>query len=112
MFLCNYFRGEPINRTEIEVRVGKLNGKAAGKDEVTGKMVKGGDMGMEWIWKLRNMAFESGVVPQDWRSAVIAPPYKGTGNGTECKNYKGISLLIRHGWKIYRNISGQSPWSD
>ena len=27
---------EPIRRTEVEVRVGKLkNGKAAGKDEVT-----------------------------------------------------------------------------
>ena len=32
----NYFGGEAIRRTEVEVRVGKLeNGKAAGKDEVT-----------------------------------------------------------------------------
>ena len=39
----NYFGGEPIRRTEVEVRVGKLkNGKAAGKDEVTGEMIKGG----------------------------------------------------------------------
>ena len=30
----NYFEGEPIRRTEVEVRVGKLkNGKAAGKDK-------------------------------------------------------------------------------
>ena len=33
------------------------------------------------------MAFESGVVPKDWRSTVIAPLYKGKGNRTECKNY-------------------------
>ena len=33
----NYFRGELIRRMEDEVRVGKLkNGKAEGKDEVTG----------------------------------------------------------------------------
>ena len=33
----NYFGGDPIERTEVEVRVGKLkNGKAAGKDEITG----------------------------------------------------------------------------
>ena len=33
----NYFRGEPIRRIEVEVRVGKLkNGKTSGKDEVTG----------------------------------------------------------------------------
>ena len=32
-----YFRGEPIGRAEVEVRVGKLkNGKAASKDEITG----------------------------------------------------------------------------
>ena len=48
------------------------NGKATGKDEVTGEMIKGGnDMVVEWIWRLCNMAFENGVVPEDWRSAVI-----------------------------------------
>ena len=36
----NYFGGEPIGRTKVEVREGKLkNGKAAGKDEVTGEMI-------------------------------------------------------------------------
>ena len=35
----NYFGGEPIRRTEVEVKVGKLkNGKAAGKDEITGEI--------------------------------------------------------------------------
>ena len=34
----NYFRGEPIGRAEVEVRVGNLkNGKAPGKDEITGR---------------------------------------------------------------------------
>ena len=37
----NYFGGEPIGGAEFEVRVGKLkNGKAAGKDEITGVMIK------------------------------------------------------------------------
>ena len=39
------------------------------------------------------MAFERGVVPEDWRSVVIVPLYKGNGDRTECKNYRGISLL-------------------
>ena len=30
------------------------------------------------------MAFESGDVPEDWRSAVIVPLYKGR-ERTECK---------------------------
>ena len=39
----NYFRGELIRRTEVEVRVGKLRkGKVAGEDEATGEMIKGG----------------------------------------------------------------------
>ena len=63
----NYFGGEPSGRAEVEVRVGKLkNGKAAAKDEITGEMIKGGgDRVVEWIWRLCNMAFEIGVVPED-----------------------------------------------
>ena len=77
------------------MRVGKLkNGKAAGKDEITGETIKGGgDRFMDWIWRLCNMGFESGVVPEDWRSAVIVPYNKSKGERTECKNYRDISLL-------------------
>ena len=34
---------------------------------------------VEWIYMLYNMAFESGVVPEDGRSAVFVPLYKGKG---------------------------------
>ena len=42
-------------------------------------------------------------MPEDWRSAVIAPVYKGKGEKSECKNYRDISLLcvVR---KIYAGI--------
>ena len=40
----DYFGGEPIRRTEVEVRMGKpKNGKTASKDEVTGEIAKDGD---------------------------------------------------------------------
>ena len=45
---------------------------------------------------------ESGSVPEDWRSAIV-PLYKGEEEGTECKNYRGISLLNVVG-KIYVGI--------
>ena len=101
----NYFGGEPIRRTEVEVRLGKLkNGNAGGKDEVTGEMMKGGsNKVVDWLWRLCNMAFESGVVPEDWRSAMIVPLYKGKGEITECSNYRSISLLSVIG-KIYAGI--------
>ena len=39
------------------------------------------------------MAFESGIVPENWRSAVIVPLFKGKGERTKCSSYRGISLL-------------------
>ena len=90
---------------EVEVRVRKLkNRKAAGKDEVMGEMIKGGgDSLVDWIWRLCNMAFESGFVLEVLRSAVIIPLYKSKGERTECSNYRGISLL-RVVVKIYAGI--------
>ena len=39
----NYFGKEHIGRAEVKMRVGKLkNVKAAGKDEITGEMIKRG----------------------------------------------------------------------
>ena len=62
------------------------NGKAAGKDEVTGEMIKGGgDRVVDWIWRLCNIAFDSDVVPEDKKSAVIVPLYSGKGMRTECR---------------------------
>ena len=49
------------------------------------------------------MAFESDVRPEDWRSAVIVPLYKGKGERTECKNYRGISLFSVVGF-LYTGI--------
>ena len=47
----NYFGGEPIGTDEIEVRMGKLkNGKATGKNVITGEIIKGGgDQEVDWI---------------------------------------------------------------
>ena len=50
-------------------------------------------MAMDWIWRLCSIAFESGVALEDCRSAGIVPMYKGKGEMTECKTYRGISLL-------------------
>ena len=91
----NYFGGEPIRKIYPEERIKNLkNGKATGKDEFTEELVKGGgDVVMNLISKLCNMAFESGVVPEDLSSAVVVPLYKSKGEMTECKNCGGISLL-------------------
>ena len=64
------------------------NRKAAGKDKVTGELIKsGGDIVVDWIWKLPSMIFENGVIIEDWRSAVIVLLCKSKGERTEYKNY-------------------------
>ena len=41
-------------------------------------MINGGcDRVVDWIWGLFNITFESGVVPEDWISAVNVPLNKG-----------------------------------
>ena len=52
---------------------------------------------------LCHLAFENGVVPDDWRSVVIVQLYKGTGEMTKYRNYRSISLLSVIG-KIYAGI--------
>ena len=37
--------------------------------EITEEIIKGrGDRVVHWVWMLCNIAFESGIVPEDWRS--------------------------------------------
>ena len=58
----NYFRGEPIGRAEVEVRVSKFkNGKAVGKDEITGEIIKGGGDRV-WIGSGGYIIWHLGVV--------------------------------------------------
>ena len=49
----------------------------------------GGDRVVNWIWRLCNLNFESGLVPEDWRSAVIVPLYKGKGGRRAKKKWIG-----------------------
>ena len=48
------------------------------------------------------MAWESSTVPADWRKAQIVPVHK-KGSRTQCKNYRGISLLSVPG-KVYATV--------
>ena len=67
-------------------------------------VIGGSDMVVDWIWRMCHMAFESCVVPEDWKPAVIVPLHKGRGERNEYRNYRDISLLTVDG-KIYAEIS-------
>jgi hypothetical protein len=91
-----------INEGEEKNAIKQLkDGKAPGTDGVLGEMLKaGGEAVVKWMARI---SFRSGVVPRDRRRACVVPIYKGKGERTECKNYRGISMLSIGG-KVYGRV--------
>ena len=57
-------------------------------------MIKsGGKKVSDWIWRLCNMTFQSGLVLEDWKSPVIISLHKGKGERTECSNGMRYELV-------------------
>jgi len=46
---------------------------------------------------------KEGCIPEDWKSSVILPIYKGKGDPMECGSYRGIKLL-EHAMKVVERI--------
>jgi len=47
---------------------------------------------------------KEGSIPEDWKSSVVLPIYKGKGDPMECGSYRGIKLL-EHAMKVVEMIS-------
>src|SRR5699024_7177242 len=58
--------------------------------------------GIDWLTRVFQVAWDSGEVPDDWRTGVVVPIFK-KGDKTECSNYRGITLLSLPG-KIYAKL--------
>jgi len=58
-----------------------------------------GDIGTQWILDLCNGIVKERCIPEDWKSSVVLPVYKGTGDPVECVPYGGIKLL-EHAMKV------------
>jgi len=46
---------------------------------------------------------KEGSIPEDWKSSVVLPIYKGKGDPIECGSYTGIKLL-EHAMKAVERI--------
>ena len=49
---------------------------------------------------------KEGCIPEDWKSSVVLPIYKGKGDPMECRSYRGIKLL-EHAMKVVERIFEQ-----
>ena len=95
---------EEITKEEIRRGVGKLKkGKAEGVCGISGELLKaGGEVVIEWLFKIYNMVWRTGVAPEDWQRAIIVPIHKKSSR-RKCGNYRGISLLSIPG-KVFARI--------
>ena len=104
--------GDENVNTNMDVRVDDVRravkklkkGKSPGVDGITSEMLKyGGECVLEWLTRVCNVCVSEEKVPNDWIRAIIVPLYKGKGDRSDCKNYRGISLLSIPG-KVYGRV--------
>ena len=71
------------------------SGKAPGSDGLPPEIVKLASESslLSHLHDLLLQCWEEGTIPQDMRDAKIVTPYKNKGERSDCKNYRGISLL-------------------
>jgi len=78
--------------------------KAPGLSGLVAEMIQAtGDIRTQWILDLCNGIVKEGSIPQDWKSSVVLPIYKGKGDPMECGSYRGIKLL-EHAMKVVERI--------
>ena len=59
------------------------------------------NIGTQWISDLCNGIVKEGCIPEDWKSSVVLPIYKG--NQMKCGYYRGIKLL-EHAMRVVERI--------
>ncbi len=93
-----------ITQAEVTEVVRKLlGGKAPGVDEICPEYLKSLDVvGLSWLTRLCNIAWQLGTVPLDWQTGVVVPLFK-KGDRRMCSNYRGITLLSLPG-KVYSRV--------
>ena len=82
-----------LEEIKIEMKKSKL-GKASGLSEVSIEMIKAsGKVGIDVLMKLCQRVLEGKGMPEDWKTSVMVPIYKGKGAVMNCSAYRGVKLL-------------------
>ena len=98
----------PASRiSELEVAnaiKGMKVGKAPGLSGVVSEMIVAGEeVSVTWLTDLCNCIIKDGHIPEDWKSSVSIPIYKGKGDPMDCGSYRGVKLL-EHAMKVIEKV--------
>ena len=96
---------EKVACNEIVRAMQKMkSGKAAEQSEVSVKMmVASGEIGVKVIMELCQRVLDGRGMPDEWKTSVIVPIFKGKGDIMSCGSYRGVKLL-EHAMKIVERV--------
>ena len=96
---------EEISRAEVLQAMKEMKlGKAPGLSEVTTEMIRSsGERGVKVMREICQRVMDGEGLPNDWKTSVVVPIYKGKGDVMSCGSYRGVKLLD-HGLKIVERI--------
>ena len=99
--------GPVENRFRMEVRETSRKikqGKAAGLSEITTEMiVAGGRIAEEVMLQICQKILDKKGIPDEWKTSVVLPIFKGKGGVMNCGSYRGVKLL-EHGMKVIERL--------
>ena len=96
---------ETVARNEIVEAMQTMKlGKATGPSEVSVEMiVASGEIGVKLMMELCRRVWDSRGMPDEWKTSVIVPIFKGKGDVISCGSYRGAKLL-EHAMKIVEKV--------
>ena len=96
---------ERVTQDEVVSAIKKMKlGKAAGPSEVSLEMITAsGTIGIEVMLKFCQRILDGKGMPEEWKTSVVVPIFKGKGDVMDCGAYRGIKLL-EHAMKIVERV--------
>jgi len=96
---------ELIRRDEILKALRMMKkGKAAVPTGIVSEIfIADEDCSVEWLTSLCNWIVAQGRIPDNWRSSILLPVFKGKGDPMECGSYRAIKLL-EHAMKVIEHV--------
>ena len=88
----------------VEAMQSMKSRKATGTSEVSVEMiVASGEIGVKVMMELCQRVLDGGVMPDEWKTSVIVPIFKGKGDVMSCGSYRGVKLP-EHAMKIVERV--------
>lgn len=101
----------PFTRSELEMAIDELSGKATGKDEIHDEMIRMlPEEGRQRLQQAINELWENGSCPEYFKTSVIIPILKPRKNEHFIDSYRPIALTSCLGKLMERMINRRLQW--